>query len=284
MILAGLLALAGCTDGQTFADLFKKAPAGETAAPAAVEQGAATIEKDVEAPDVFGKTAEAVWDGRFSLGGVWVAHADVKEPERAIIRNLDNGKFVVGALFRRELGTPGPDFQVSSDAAEALGMEAGTPVQLKVVVLRRETVPVAPAPAETPSPEAAPTDEGVSSGAPVVEETTLDPVAQIAANAIDKATAGAPEAAKKPEPRPLPKSTLKRPYIQIGIFSVEANANRTGDMMRGAGIIPTIKRAELNGKKYWRVIVGPVTSVAERDTLMKKVRELGFTDAYAVSG
>ena len=40
--------------------------------------------------------------------GVWVAHPDVNEPEQVIIRNLENNKSVVGALFLRARNIPGP--------------------------------------------------------------------------------------------------------------------------------------------------------------------------------
>ena len=42
------------------------------------------VERDVEAPGVFQVTEAGLWDGRPSLGGVWVAHPDVTEPERVI--------------------------------------------------------------------------------------------------------------------------------------------------------------------------------------------------------
>lgn len=96
------------------------------------------VERDVEAPEVFQVADAGVWDGRPSLGGVWVAHPDTDEPERVIIRNEANGQFVIGALFRRDGDLPGPALQVSSDAAEALQMQAGTPSQLNVTALRRE--------------------------------------------------------------------------------------------------------------------------------------------------
>ena len=70
-------------------------------------------------------TDQGLWDGRPSLGGVWVAHPDVTEPERVIIRNEANGKFVIGALFRRERELPGPKLQMSSDAAAALERAGG---------------------------------------------------------------------------------------------------------------------------------------------------------------
>ena len=93
---------------------------------------------DVQAPEVFQVTEEGLWDGRPSLGGVWVAHPDVADPERVLIRNEATGATVVGALFRRERDVPGPALQVSSDAAEALAMLAGAPEVLSVTALRRE--------------------------------------------------------------------------------------------------------------------------------------------------
>jgi hypothetical protein len=45
--------------------------------------GAAPLaERDVEAPEVFDVTDAGLWDGRPSLGGVWVAHPDATDPER----------------------------------------------------------------------------------------------------------------------------------------------------------------------------------------------------------
>ena len=140
--LMGATFLSACEEGQNIKlfdqPLFQgNQEGGETAA---ADGTVTTIEKDVEAPDVFQETENGLWDGRPSLGGVWVAHPDVVDPERAIIRNQANGKFIIGALFRRERENPGPRFQVSSDAAAELGMLAGAPAELNVTVLRRVSV------------------------------------------------------------------------------------------------------------------------------------------------
>jgi cell division septation protein DedD len=230
-----------------------------------------TTERDVEAPEVFSATEDGLWDGRPSLGGVWVAHPDVKDPERVIIRNTTNGKFVVGALFRRARDIPGPRLQISSDAAEALGMWAGAPGKLNVTALRKEDVAVK-------APEITDTVEAPSA----ISETTLDPIASAAA-AIDTA---APTAVKPADATPAPRptnSSLEKPFIQIGIFSVEANASRTGQQMRSAGLIPTIKRGDRDGKPFWRVLVGPASNNSERTSLLKKIKGEGFSDAYAVT-
>ena len=83
---------------------------------------------------------------------------------------------------------------------------------------------------------------------------------------------------------PAPRaSNLDKPFIQIGIFSVKANADRTANQMRSAGLIPTIKPGERGGKPFWRVVVGPATNAAERNVLLKTIKGQGFTDAYSVT-
>ncbi len=284
LLLGGALALAGCNG----TDLPGFLSGGGSKTPAA-EASSRTVERDVEAPEVFQVTDSGLWDGRPSLGGVWVAHPQVKDPERVIIRNETNGQFVIGVVYRPERSTPGPKFQVSSDAAEALEMLAGQPAQLNVTALRRET---APAPVEDSDtlPEA-PAAEPRSASS--VATSTLDPI-EAAAEALDaaasapavpaaavtpSATAPAPAAA----PAPAPNSTLDKPFVQIGIFSVESNAVSTAETLRKAGMLPTVKAGKMSGKAFWRVVVGPAATAAERATLLGQIKGLGFNDAYTVT-
>ncbi len=290
MLGCGLL-LAGCEDGaQPFG--FLKGAAGDTTSPAAASS-TRLVERDVEAPEVFSADDQGLWDGRPSLGGVWVAHPTVKDPERVIIRNTANGKFVIGALFRRERDNPGPKMQVSSDAAAALGMLAGQPVALSVVALRRQEAPVEPEPTSGPV-----------LATETIEAKPIDDLTAAAAGAI-AAAEGKPGA--KPTPKPTAKPTAKpiasvvtqpadqpavkpaastsagtKAYVQIGIFSVEANAKRAASQLTGAGINSTIKKETSQGKTFWRVIAGPLTG-ADRDTQIQKIKGLGYSDAYTVS-
>lgn len=297
---AGIVALAGCDENGQMA-LFQGN--GATGQGAEVNRSVRLVERDVEAPDVFQVTETGLWDGRPSLGGVWVAHPDVREPERVIIRNTANGTFVIGALFRREVDTPGPRVQVSSDAAATLGMLAGQPVQLNVTALRREEIKDnAPA---APATEAAAGAGAATGGVPApagITESRLDPIASAAA-AIDAApqrapsaatppaarpaapaaTAAAPQPAAAPAAAPRASSSLDKPFLQIGIFSVEANANRAATAMRNAGMVPQVKQQSSQGKTFWRVLVGPAVTAAERSSLLAKIKQEGFTDAYAVS-
>lgn len=264
--IAALSLVAGCMEGIN--PLAKKEDGAATVSSA---QTSRRIERDVEAPDVFQVSEKGLWDGRPSLGGVWVAHPDVKEPERVIIRNESNGSFVIGALFRRERTNPGPRIEVSSDAAEALGMLAGAPADITVTALRRE---------ETASDEAAavitdPAPEEISAPESV-ETTALDPI-EAASAAID---APAPAAPAAPAPA---QSTLSKPYVQIGIFSIQANANRTAEQMRNLGLATEVNQSSIKGKTFWRVVVGPAMTAAERAETLSKVKAAGFADAYSVT-
>ncbi len=285
-LVLSLATLSGCEEGQQLGFLQPAESDETTPRPSTSTK---LVERDVEAPDVFQVTEAGLWDGRPSLGGVWVAHPDVTDPERVIIRNSANGKFVIGALFRREREIPGPRVQASSDAAAALGMLAGAPVELNVTALRRETVEETPA--ETVRTASLPSDE--------ISETALDPIAAAAA-AIDAAeptskptgkpapkptvTASAVATATAPTPKPKPTTfALDKPYIQLGIFSVQANADRTADQMRNAGMVPSVLEQSTRGKTFWRVVIGPAKNKTERTALLKQIRGVGFSDAYAVT-
>jgi len=271
LLITGLLA--GCDEQGQFA--FPTANANKSGSQQAAASGP-VVERDVEAPEVFSVTDQGLWDGRPSLGGVWVAHPDVTEPERVIIRNQTNGKFVVGALFKRERDIPGPSLQISSDAAASLGILAGAPAKLNVTALRKVQEP-----SEAPAaPSETATDTTVQA-APEVSAAPLDPVTTTATAAIDSA-APTPPPAPKPA-APVQSSKLSKPYIQIGIFSIEANAERAAKQMRGAGLAPSVKQSQINGKTFWRVVVGPAATSAEQAKILSTIKAEGFTDAYAVS-
>lgn len=284
LLLCSVSIVAACEKGTDFNFLKKKDTGAEVSLTAAPSTSSVKlVERDIEAPEVFQAADQGLWDGRPSLGGVWVAHPDVTEPERVIIRNEDNGKFVIGALFKRERENPGPKLQVSSDAAAALGMLAGAPDALNVIALRRQEVPLANE-----------TVDAATETLPVpgeIQTASLDPIAAAGA-ALDKveATAGATVAAATPAPKPnlapapaSAPSKLAKPFIQIGLFSVEQNANNTGAALRNAGIVPSIQKNESRGKTYYRVTVGPTTNTAERATVLKKIKALGYSDAYFVT-
>ena len=344
--------------------------------------GTRAIERDVEAPEIFSMEEPGLWDGRPSLGGVWIAHPEATNPERVMIRNQQTGETVVGALFRRERENPGPRFQISSEAANALNILPGQPTTVRVVALQLQRIEPEPAP-ESPArtaqdttrdataqsdsaadtgTEAAqtaaaaaqtePTDEprglrrlfsrrsdtrdeadGADIAVSTLPESGTTPSAGSAAqSAVATATAAGAAAEARSAPRerrglaalfsrgdranqpedsaqadaliPLPEdttrdgalsplaastpasppaSTLDRPFVQIGIFSVEANATGARERMQRAGLDAEIRRGQMNDNQFWRVVVGPAQDRAGQAAILEQVRAMGFGDAYTVA-
>ena len=312
LLAAAALALSACEPGTGPLASKPKAEAGAAEAAPKAQKSTRLVDRDVEAPEVFQVTDDALWDGRPSLGGVWVASPDTKDPERVIMRNPANGKFVIGALFRRERDNPGPALQISSDAAAALGLLAGAPGKISVTALRRDEAPEeAPATpildtAETVGAPAAPGADAGAAGAidaggvetkPLDAPAAVDPAAPkgkktkkgkkvaeteaIASAALDAAAPGskpaaapAPAAPAPAAPAPAPAAASGGRPIQIGIFSVEANAKRAVDTLAKAGIPAEIRKETAKGKTFWSVIARGDAST------LKKVKAAGFADAY----
>lgn len=286
--------LTGCQEGSggPFAPKPSGGSEGESQ-PVSNAKSVKLVDRDIEAPQVFQTTDQALWDGRPSLGGVWVASPDAKDPERVILRNPANGKFVIGALFRREIDNPGPKLQISSDAATALGMLAGAPAKVSVTALRREEAKAAPD-----------ANKPILDSSETVATETLDPVPGAAA-ALDRAApksaptspakaptitseaipAGTivPKAAGKPAAKPTEKPAAQTGSpsgrtIQIGIFSVESNAQRAAATLKSAGLPADVRKETSQGKTFWSV-----TSRGDNATLAK-VKKAGFKDAYLLKG
>ncbi len=303
LVLAAALGLAACDENGEFAF-----PSGDDAAASGTTTSAAplqttTTEQDVERPDLFEVTDRGLWDGRPSLGGAWVAHPDVVDPERALIRNTATGETVVGALFRRERENPGPLLQVSSDVAEALGILPGAPTELYVVALRREEItieddvpennPVVASLATPVNVEATPLDPvaGAAAAIDAAEEAAapavdvvLPAVAATAAAATEAASTAAPETEDTAEAAPAMPAAMEGPMIQIGVFSVEDNANQAAQRLRDAGVPTTVIAQEAGGRTVWRVASGSSDDTAERDDILAKIKDLGYLDAFVVEG
>lgn len=247
LILAAAAAalLSACADG--IGNPFARDdadPETTSSTPAPASNG-----RDIEAPEVFQTSDTALWDGRPSLGGVWVASPAAKDPERVILRNPANGRSVIGALFRRERDNPGPTLQISSDAAAALGLLAGQPAEISVTALRRSDAPAA------------------ATAAPIVTPTP---------DAIRPAAAPPRPAA----PAPAPAAPSGEGLIQIGIFSVEANARRAAETLGEGGVPASVRPETSQDKQIWSVTAGPAP---DRDALLARVKGLGFSDAYFLS-
>ncbi|WP_170325640.1 SPOR domain-containing protein [Ruegeria arenilitoris] len=376
-LVVTLAVLAGCEEGLSPEGASEEAPSDDTQTDDKVElfpDFSNASGASVEAPDVFNVVEAGLWDGRPSLGGIWVAHPDVTQPERVVIKNTSNNKSITGALFRRERSQPGPALQLSSAAAEKLGILAGAPTKVEVIALRRKPVEEKePEPEETPEIEAAENtpaaedsksqDDAVDTAAAETEkpakrkwwqkketvaaagatgaaaaaatETAAEATTEAAEQVVEAAAeatptptlsdpeitaptekpakrkwwqkkksdtitetpldpiAGAAAAIDAAEPTPVAATaaatsqqkatrSLPKPYVQVGTFNVEANAQSAVSKIERNGMSADIRELKTDDKTVWRVLVGPANTRAERNAIQRDVKDLGFTDAFTV--
>lgn len=168
------------------------------------------------APNLFDATGTALWDGKRTLQGVWVAHPLATSARRVRIYNTQTGAAVDGALFKRDPALTGPSVLVSSEAAQFLGMSPGEETDLRIVALTPSQRPqgatsTEPPPAAEPAAsDPAPRAEPASAAAPAPSEAgtraEAGPEPENAAGAEPALTTAA-----IPAPRPAQPETAAAP-------------------------------------------------------------------------
>lgn len=190
-----------------------------------------------EKPEILDLSASVIWDGEQTLGGNWISHPDVDSPERVLIKNISNGKSIVGAIFQQTKKMKTGPAVISSDAAKALNIAQNDQTKVQIIAVR------------------------------AAERTSITPtIAE--PNKSDSASI---------------ETKLSKPFIQVGIFGVENNANKTKDQMLKLNLPVNILDFQIKGKPYWRVVAGPASSSDSRGSMLKTIKSAGFTDAYFIS-
>ena len=291
-LVASIVGLAGC---ENLPEQLRPKPSAD----AAPQENASLVleERDRVSPDVFNLRDMALWDGRPSFGGVWVAVASNVLPERVQITNTATGKTSVGALFKREEQNPGPPIRLSSDAAAVLGVIPGEPTLLEVTALRREPVavatpstPVAPTPADvaetTLAPVPAPERPESAAATTVAPKPAAEIATSIAATIEAAPETSAPNTAKTPPALPTPSAAdaPDRPYIQVGTFRTRKNADTLVLQLAEAGIGARVTSSETqSGRTLFRVLAGPAANDETLADLSNKISKLGHKDAFPVA-
>ena len=89
-----------------------------------------------EKPEILDISAAVIWDGNQTLGGNWISHPGVDSPERVLIKNISNGKSVVGAIFQQTKKMKSEPALISSDAAKALDIAQNERTEVQIVAIR----------------------------------------------------------------------------------------------------------------------------------------------------
>jgi rare lipoprotein A len=181
----------------------------------------------------------------YDMYAMTAAHKTLPLPAYAEVTNLRNGKKVVVRINDRGPFVGDRIIDLSYTAAAKLDMlsQGTAPVEVRVLT---PGVPSTPAGAGSSLPGALP---------------VAPPVTVVNAPAVKMPGAAAM-------------------FIQAGVFADHENARRRVEMLLAAGVeLASLDEIPRNDKALHRVRVGPFASVEEFDRTMKRLRDLGVTDA-----
>ncbi|HEY9080862.1 septal ring lytic transglycosylase RlpA family protein [Magnetovibrio sp.] len=267
----------------------------------------------------YDRTGIASWygpnfDGKRTANGeifdqweVSAAHKTLPMPSVVRVTNLVNGRSLVVRINDRGPFKPGRIIDLSRRAAQLLDIEKSGTAQVRVQILPQESRILAQRAkaggtqllaADTPIKA-----EGVSSQ-PVASQTLPEPP-QMKMNSKlyvppRQSVESAPIEMAKVEQAPLvdaPVTEAQRPvkvgevaqvavsptrlFIQAGAFSNASNAERVKQHLATIGDA-RVTPVSVNGRDFYRVRIGPLTTVAEADALLPQIIDAGYSGARTV--
>jgi rare lipoprotein A len=127
----------------------------------------------------------------------------------------------------------------------------------------------------------------LTAGTAPVEVRVITPGTQSAGSAVPPQAPVAPPASRPPAPAvavvnaPAAQVPGAQPmFIQAGVFADHENARRRVEVLLAGGVeLASLDEMPRNDRVLHRVRVGPFASVEEFDLNLRRVRELGVTDA-----
>lgn len=211
------------------------------------------------------------------------AHRTLQMPSLVRVTNLENGRSLVLRVNDRGPYSKGRVIDLSSKAADLLGVKGKGTAKVRVDVLPEESRRIAEAARMghntrgyeialnnrggmevTPAPpsNAYPSETVTSIKVASVEREALPPVTGHVSN--DGRFMPDPVVVQGPIP---PRTSI---FVQAGSFGDQSNAQRLSEQLTSVGnsrVIP----ATVNGQQFYRVRVGPFADVAQADQALAQV-------------
>jgi len=237
----------------------------------------------------------------FDENDVTAAHRTLPLPSVVRVTNLGNGRSLVVRVNDRGPFAHGRIIDMSRRSAQLLGFETQGIAKVRVEILpedsRHEKIVasgggrdavvasaapeiVAPAPAAAPSPPVrvtrldAPTGADASPTRRSAPSTLPPPGATSGTAAV---AAGGPRPGTI-ETVPVGETDI---WIQVGAFENRENAQRLSVRMRSFGPAK-VQQADVAGRTFHRVRIGPMTEVASADRVLEQVIASGYPGARII--
>lgn len=218
----------------------------------------------------------------FDQSALAAAHQTVQLPAIARITNLENGRQVVVRINDRGPATPHRLLEMTRRTANLLGVSPNDAVRVRVEILADQSQAAVDAVPGAPGLRiaAAPRGEVTQSDLPA-PGTAVPKLASVTPKVATAVSASSsipplrlPEVVSQVHADP---GTL---YVQLSDFQNYRYANM--QRARVAGLGARIDNRHENGSLVYRVLIGPINSVQQADSVLDQVLAAGVTDARIV--
>lgn len=196
----------------------------------------------------------------YDMYAMTAAHKSLPIPSYVRVTNLDNGRSIVVRVNDRGPFVDKRIIDLSYTAAWKLDMlRSGTaPVEIRVLDPNARSSLFAKR--STPPPERATAERPAT--------RRWDAAAMPSPQALGKGLDDTPAIA------------IGTSFLQVAAFGERGNAESVLQRLREAGITEaSIRQAEVGGRQWFRVQVGPLRDLAEAERLRTRLAELGFNEA-----
>lgn len=318
-LLASVLLVTACTEVQYAAHMGKEF-GGTLSAPKGAQQGNFKIGNPYkvdgqtytprEQYDLV-ETGIASWygpgfDGKKTANGeifdkreLTAAHRTLQMPSLVRVTNLDNGRSVIVRINDRGPFKRGRIIDVSEKTAELLAFKGNGTAKVKLEVLQQESLRLAQAARQgvnTRGYEVAINEQPLGDAYETVAYDTSS--GSVSVQPVGRESLTAPSEVGAPVQTALPGHlrngefypdpiVMERPvtstniFVQAGSFSVYENATRLKETLSSLSNA-VVTETDIRGQHFYRVRLGPVSSVEAADQLLNRVVGAGHKSAIIV--
>lgn len=229
-----------------------------------------------EADYGYDRTGVASWYGRqfqgrytangevYDLNELTAAHTTLPLPCVVEVTNLANGRALRLRVNDRGPFADGRIIDVSRRAAQLLGFERTGTAEVRVRVLRNESI---------------------AAEEQVIRESGQNPQILAAALAHQPSHAQTMIARVEPPPMSYPQTATPRPqrrlYVEAGTFYEKQYARRVGSALSPLGSVAIVTISD-RGTPFYRVQLGPFASNREAEAARARLRGGGYREARII--
>jgi rare lipoprotein A len=233
----------------------------------------------------------------FDMNEVSAAHRTLPLPSVVLVTNLDNGRSLKMRVNDRGPYASGRIIDVSRRSAQLLGFYRQGTARVRVEIVADESRQLADNPRGAPVQALA--DPGSSNsaqnsanveGGPLQASSNTSPEPAIPAMADGGVTrealmplGGSDQAMATPEGSiiPIRAASPSQLYVQAGAYSRFDNAKRVRAQLSGLGPVD-IHPFQVDGRRLYRVRLGPLSSSDEADRLLADTVRAGYPGSHIV--